>query len=1362
MLEDRRLLAGAPPFLDGVEVGAMETDRIIEPSGLVVSQQHADVIWTHNDSGGNPELFAADTTGRHLGAYNLVGADLVDWEDIAIGPGPQAGVDYLYIADTGDNSARHDSVFLYRVAEPAVDSQQQPADFDLTDVERFEFVYPDGARDAETLLVDPTSGDVVIVSKRDEQNHVYLVTQEQLDQLEDGETHTLDLLGTTTWGDAPGDGELTGAVGGDVSADGREILIKSYKNVYYYSRAPGSSIAEAIIDVEPVTVPYTPETKGESIAFDSHTGGYYTLNEINDHRLRFYERDIDVTPPAPRVISPLDNGPEDVNPASGELFVALPSLLQIQLVDLEVDDATVTPAVLSMTRFGNPFEAYTFDYDVDTDVITLTPEGDTFNRGTYTITLSPAGDVIADVEGNQTPETTLLVEVSVGLPTIPLANDDAYVILEDGRLDVDGTEGILDNDDSAFNSPFVAVLLEGPQHGTLQLSGGGGVIYVPERDFFGSDSFTYFVDGRFFDSDVATVTLTVEPVNDPPVVEDDTYRLVQGAVLEVGAGAASPERIAGTGFEEPSIGAQRYTAGAAGNDELGFDGTVDEDTEVGVHAYDNGGQQMLVHEGDLQISTDLVDLSRHEQVYVSVDLRTWEDSPGSDFERDLDTIRVFVEASENGVDFTEIDITPGTLTGGERRNDPQDQLKSLDGGENGPLTTFGVNIPEHFTSLRVVIEALNTSSSERFMFDNILISGIPDNAGRGVLNNDFDVEGDPLVTELVDPPEHGMLALQPNGAFLYTPDARFVGDDTFTYRVSDGQAESGLATVTITVDPLPDRVARGLIALYELEEGQGDVLHDTSGVGAALDLTIADVDAARWIPGGLSIESTTIVSSAAAADKIHDAVTASGEISFEAWVLPSSVDQSGPARILTFSDGPSGSNFTLGQAGAGYVGRLRTTTTGPNGSSPELTATNVLQTEELTHVVYTRDAAEMARIYVDGSQVASAVIDGDFSSWDAAFRLALANEFGGERPWLGEIHLAAVYAAALSAEEVDQNFRAGANPISLPPAEVVGRYVFYNDSIFDGDDPAAGGEDGAAIAPDKSALLPGETADFTNYTSFEHGVNGVMIDVQDLASTVLDESSFELHTGNTPDPADWPLADLPTITVRPGAGANNSDRITLVWPNGALANTWLQVTLKAGEATGLEQDDVFFFGSAVGDVGGGNLAGVVLVDGVDRAVVRQNLSDASPAPIDSPFDFNRDGRVDETDRAIVRQNPRNFLTGLILLTAPTPAAPAPPSPRFAVAGPLPDFAETAAEGESLGDRSNRRRAGRRASQSFFDRLGQRPDDNLAPISRSSRRATRLRGATLRRLQATAVDRSIDAVDLLDALPRTRASRRGRP
>jgi len=326
-LEDRRLLAVTPEFLDGQIVGTLESSSLDEASGLVASRDNSGVLWSHNDSGDAARLFALGAAGEHLGEYLFAGIDQVDWEDIAIGPGPTPGVDYLYVADTGDNLRRRDSIGIVRVVEPAVDAQQEPVDVDLAAFETFELVYPDGPRNAETLLVDPISGDVVIVSKSDVRNHVYRVTQAQLQaQLVTGEVITLELVGMTTWGDTSGGGGLSGAIGGDVSAAGDEIIIKSYDTIFYYERLPGMNIAEALVDVSPETLPYTREPKGEGITFDPATGGYFTTGELvsgqNSVPLYFYERVIDEVPPTASLIAPQDNGPLDGDPLATAALIA--------------------------------------------------------------------------------------------------------------------------------------------------------------------------------------------------------------------------------------------------------------------------------------------------------------------------------------------------------------------------------------------------------------------------------------------------------------------------------------------------------------------------------------------------------------------------------------------------------------------------------------------------------------------------------------------------------------------------------------------------------------------------------------------------------------------------------------------------------------------------------------------------------------------------------------------------------------------------------------------------------------------------------------------------------------------------------
>src|SRR5207248_11258177 len=134
---------------------------------------------------------------------------------------------------------------------------------------------------------------------------------------------------------------------------------------------------------------------------------------------------------------------------------------------------------------------------------------------------------------------------------------------------------------------------------------------------------------------------------------------------------------------------------------------------------------------------------------------------------------------------------------------------------------------------------------------------------------------------------------------------------------------------------------------------------------------------------------------------------------------------------------------------------------------------------------------------------------------------------------------------------------------------VVGRFVFYNHSAFDGNNPSINSQDDNAIATDKQALLPGGTATFANYTSYSNGINGIMVDVASLAGSPT-ASDFSFRVGNTNTPASWTTAPAPSkVVARPGAGAGGSTRIEITWPDGAIKNEWLQVTVKADAATGL-------------------------------------------------------------------------------------------------------------------------------------------------------------------------------------------------
>ena len=231
---------------------------------------------------------------------------------------------------------------------------------------------------------------------------------------------------------------------------------------------------------------------------------------------------------------------------------------------------------------------------------------------------------------------------------------------------------------------------------------------------------------------------------------------------------------------------------------------------------------------------------------------------------------------------------------------------------------------------------------------------------------------------------------------------------------------------------------------------------------------------------------------------------------------------------------------------------------------------------------------------------------------------------------------------------------------SLAQASVTGRYVFYNDSAFDGDDAAANANDDNAIAVDKVALLPGETASFANYTSYDKGIYGIMVDVSGLSGTPS-ASDFQFRVGNDDNPAGWAAGYLPSVDLRSGAGIGGSDRVTLLWSPNEIQNQWLQITVLPTSATGLPSADVFYFGNAIGE--SGNSPFDAQVTPIDELLAKINRELFIPASVDNDYDYDRDRLVSSIDEIIARSYQTNSETDLNLITVPTgsgtPVIPAP-------------------------------------------------------------------------------------------------------
>jgi hypothetical protein len=228
-----------------------------EGSGLAASRRTPGRFWSHNDSG-KPVLFALDGNGRVVGRLAIAGAEVDDWEAIAVGPCPSGSC--IYVADIGDNKAKRAGIAVYRIAEPAEPSG-------TAKVERvFQATYPDGAHDAESLLVTP-EGRLAIVTKGDTGPvSVYLFPTD----LRPGTPVRLERVGGPRDRGKPA--ENARVTDGAVSPNGQWIALRSTRGLTFYKAS--DLLAGNWRDAGHVPLNAVGEPQGEGVTFASDSVVY--------------------------------------------------------------------------------------------------------------------------------------------------------------------------------------------------------------------------------------------------------------------------------------------------------------------------------------------------------------------------------------------------------------------------------------------------------------------------------------------------------------------------------------------------------------------------------------------------------------------------------------------------------------------------------------------------------------------------------------------------------------------------------------------------------------------------------------------------------------------------------------------------------------------------------------------------------------------------------------------------------------------------------------------------------------------------------------------------------------------------------
>ena len=262
--KDKALAAATPLSLAPaapVQIATLEDRRIKESSGLVASRRSPDLFWTHNDSGDGPFVYAFDRKGQSRGTFRVEGAQAIDWEDIAAGPGPAQGQSYLYAGDIGDNGREREFVVVYRFPEPDLNAAQTAGTEarPTQTAEAIRLKYPDGAHNAEALAVHPTTGDIYIVTKANAEAGVYKLAA----PFDPKAINTLTKVGSLRGPDFFG----TLITGADISPDGRRVALCDYAQGYELTLPAGATAFDEVWRQTPLAVSLGARLQGESVGY---------------------------------------------------------------------------------------------------------------------------------------------------------------------------------------------------------------------------------------------------------------------------------------------------------------------------------------------------------------------------------------------------------------------------------------------------------------------------------------------------------------------------------------------------------------------------------------------------------------------------------------------------------------------------------------------------------------------------------------------------------------------------------------------------------------------------------------------------------------------------------------------------------------------------------------------------------------------------------------------------------------------------------------------------------------------------------------------------------------------------------------
>jgi hypothetical protein len=449
--------------------------------------------------------------------------------------------------------------------------------------------------------------------------------------------------------------------------------------------------------------------------------------------------------------------------------------------------------------------------DVDGDAVSFAKASDPTNGtvvvnpdGTYSYTPaadfngSDSFDVTASDGQGGTDEVTVTVTVTP-VNDAPVAVDDTATVAEDGSIDI----AVLDNDTDVDSTLLQIKNVGFASNGTVTKNG-SVLTYTPDPDFFGTDSFTYNIDDELIGntSNLATVTVTVTPVNDAPVAVADTATVAEDGSVLVDV-VANDTDVDGTP-DPASIELE------AADDASGLVRTV---AGEGVWTVEAGGIR-FTPEADYTgpvtpIAYTIADAEglRSAPGSVSVTITGENDAPVAvaDAPTGAEDTVITGQVSATDVDGDAVsfvkasDPTNGTVVVNPDGTYSYTPDADFNGTDSFDMTASDGQGGEDTVTVSVTVTPVNDAP----VATPDAPSGAEDNVITGQVTA-TDVDGDAVSFAKASDPTNGTVVVNPDGTYSYTPAADFNGSDSFDVTASDGQGGTDEVTVTVTVTPVND------------------------------------------------------------------------------------------------------------------------------------------------------------------------------------------------------------------------------------------------------------------------------------------------------------------------------------------------------------------------------------------------------------------------------------------------------------------------------------------------------------------------------------------------------------------------------